>query len=548
MQNNEYLNDQQPNQNEQPVQEPALEPDAVEQPVEETEASAAPDQETVPPDDPQPTPAKPAKKNAFMIVGVVLLSVALLSALVFGAAALIRAQNPLNLVSDAFGNTMEELLETPESNLNGGSVEVSVDLATFMKSFVGYAAVSGDASMKIYADDTPASAVVAAVNVGGIDVFDLTAVFDEERMAVASDVLFGDDAYGFAFDSFADKFDNSAFGMDGEFSIGLEAQDIIEMFGGLPVSEDFSKDAALLFADFLIELKKSADEHFTVESSNETLVFAGKDCKTTAVTVSIDSLGLFNILYDMAEYVNESPKVRAFLEENAEAIADFLAEMYYDELDSDEIVDEFYLQLAEFLTDMETAKESGTVEETEIDISLTFYVSKSGKYLVGAVLDGEIDGESMKIEVYAGPKPSEMTEIFLCVDDGYTVIEAAFEVEENTKDAYEAAFEILADNESLVDCDYRWDKNDGDFALTLDFYGEVAELDGNYLSDKEGAVLMLDTFAVEDEAYDLGITVTTTYTDKMPEITEYTDLFNMDADEVKEILYEILEDLDMLLG
>ncbi len=471
-------------------------------------------------------------KNFLKAVLSVVLAVVIVGGLALGVISIVRAQNPINLVYDAVGVSLSGVQKNVET-MTAGSVEVNLDLATLLENFYGTAPIDGDVSLKMYADQTPAFAIVGALNLAGAETLDFTAAVDAERFALLSEVILGNDAYGITFAEFMDNFDNSVFGPDGTYSLGVSADDIAELFAASVQGEEFSKDSMIVFAGFADELKKSLKKHAAIEKGVETLEFGDTECKTTTVTVALDSESLYAVCHDMMEHILSDKKLEKYLDEYEDYLAATIE--YY----GDDLVGDFYDEMEESLENLEDSYDEGYVQDSEIDIVITFYINKSGKNLVGFALDGEFDGEKLEMECLAGPSAEKLDAVYFLLKDEYSTAKATFEVEKDDKDEYAASFVMKMDGETVAKMDIELDRDGGEYALTFEADGEEIVLSGQFEQEKRQTVMTIDSLSDGYNTLHLGITVTVTENDEMPEIGAYTDILTMDETEIDELIADV---------
>ncbi len=483
-------------------------------------------------------PVKPKRSIKKTIIAAIsaVLSIAVI---VGGVLLIVRNSDPLNMVSNAAVKTFAGMVGEANDVIDGGSVELSIGLDTFAR-LDGAESVDGNASFKMYFDNTSEAALVAAIDLNDAAALDVTAVFDDTRIAVRSDVLLGDDAYGITFAEIAENLEDSAFGPGGAYDLGFDMDEVEQLVETIAKNKSSSAASVRIMHDFFTELKKSIKAHAEIEKGKDTLAFGDDDCKTTTVTVTLDSVGVYNVIHDILVYLNEDKAVKKYLEANEEMLAVYVD--YYGE----DFVEDFYENIEDLLDEMEEAEDEGYFEDADVEFEFNFYISKSGKYLVGVSFDGDIEGDELKFELFAGPSPKKLNEITFKMDDGYSTAKASFEVEVNDKNEYYASFEIKEDGYTFFEGEIEWDKKGGDFALTMGPEDEMITLEGELVEEKDGAVLTVETLDDGYDSYDLDITVAVSYSDKMPEISEYTDLLTMDEDEIEDLALEISEAVQSL--
>lgn len=480
-----------------------------------------------------------SKKKPVLIAALVAALVVVI-AIIVGT---VLTSRPLAVLAKGAKNSYEALKNNEIVLLigniaKGGSIEASADLETLTESMLGYG-MEGSAVIKLYADDKPAAAVEARVEMEGENLLDLTLVTDQEEIAVNSTSLLGGNAYGIRFDDIEKNFESSAFGPDGAYSIGMELEELQEVLDSVKNNAADSDEFAAIMEDLLGVVLKSVTTHAEIEKDRETLTFAGEECKTTAVTIHADAAALLNICGEIVDYCRTDSQLRAYLTENSDilvAVAQY--DGYYD-MDAEELLEYFYETLDELAQRIADAKKD--VEDLETEIDLTFFVTKSGSYLVGAELAVEFYEETARMEAFIGPDLQNIKEISFRYDDGYDKIKGSYVVKANDKKEYSATLKIKEDSETVFSGSIDWDKAKGDleieFADEWDSYALSCEMEHS----SKATVIRVLSYEDEYEELDIGVTVTLKGSDKMPSISKYTDILVMDEDEVEDIIYDIMD-------
>ena len=494
----------------------------------------------------QPAPEVKKKKvgKTPILISIAAVVVIAIVAIIASAA----ASSPLKLLGKGFVNSVNALKQNSvvafaEKTAKGGSIEAVCDMEELLN-----LPVEGVLSLKLY---TAAAkmAVTADVAIEGESVLDASAFVDEENIAVASEALFGTETYGINLTNFAEKFEDSVFGPDGELSLGIELPDATDS-----VVEDAAKmteDSQKIAKSMLAYLLQSIEEHAAVSKEDESLDFNGTEVKATAVGIQADSEALSAMIADLVEYLRSDAELKAFLYNYADYFAAALVEsglVYGDYEDGEAIIDEFYEQL-ENIGDEEMEELTEALEDADVEISLTFYITKSGKELVGVKFDGEADGDKVKASVLAGPSWKNLEEVSVRLDDGYSVIRVTYTVETNDKKEYSAELKVREGSENILVGEFVWDKENGDFEVELaDDWGDTYGLEGSLTVDSKAVTIVLDSVSEDSEKIDLGISVIVTASDKMPEMPAYKEILDMTSDDVEDLIYDLEDILGELSG
>lgn len=456
------------------------------------------------------------------------------------AAAAAVTSSPAALLNKGITNSAKsmeknETVSYMKGVVDGGSVELFCDLETITESTMGYP-IDGAASIKLYSSLEPKAALVADVELDGDSVLDLTVLAGRDEVVAASDLFFGDEAYGVNLTKLKENFEDSEFGPDGVYSLGIESLD--ELADALESSQEQTK-AAKKIADgikdaFMSSLRKNAE----FEKGADSLDFNGKTVKTTAVEVTLDEKAISAILADMVEYLASDKELENFLYDNAETMVPLMQEMdliygYYE--DPEDAIDEFYDALDEAEDALEDLEDE--LKDANVEITAVFHISKSGKCLVGVECSVETEYDEVKISALAGPSPEKLEEISIRVDDGYDVYRVNYTVKTNDSKEFAAQLKLRENDEVVFQGDLEWDKKNGDFELEFtDDWGDVYGVEGTMKRSGKTASIVLETICGEGEEIELDLGVTLNSSDKMPSVSKYTDLLEMDADDLQDLI------------
>lgn len=520
--------------------EPKVE--APQPPVEEN----APEQDVVAQapayEEPQPVKEQKPKSRKTLIAA----AAAVVAVIVIVIIAVLASGSPLSKVVKGARNSAESLQKNGIVALltdvsKGGSMEVVCDLEEMGMP------VEGNASVKLYSSADPALALVAGLEVDGSSVLDATVVGNTNDLAIASKALLGDKAYGISLKNFTKNFEDSAFGPDGDYSLGVELETIQDSLDSLKNSEKLSKDAQKVLDKMVETALKSLKSNAEISKSTEVLTFAGEDVKTTAVSVAIDGATCAALLEDMVNFMRTDKSFESLLTENADYFMVLMNEFvggYYD--DPDEFVDEFFEALDMIDEEMDDLAEE--LEDADIDITLTFYVTKSGTMLVGMAADVDVDGDKTKMSVYAGPSFEELNEINFRIDD----VKGSYVVEENSKTSYVGVLKVREGTDTILKGEINWDKKKGDLEAEItDEWGDSYGFEGSLSTSSKTTTLTIESIYSDGDSMDLAVDVILKNSDKMPSVPKYTDILTMSADDLEDLVYDmsdVIEELYYLIA
>lgn len=488
------------------------------------------------------TKKKCGKKG--LLISIAAVVVIAIAAIIISAA----TASPLNLLGKGIVNSVNAMQKNDatvfvQEVAEGGSVEFLCDLETLLE-----LPVEGALSLKMYSAVTQA-ALIADVQLAGNSVIDLGMFADGKSMAVTSDVLFGSTAYGTKLENLADRFNNSEFGPNGEFSLGMEMPDQAD--ATTVDAEKLAQDSKKIAQDMISSLMKSVKEHTKIDKANDTLEMNGSDVKVTAVEIWADSTACSELIRDMVEYFRSNADLKEYLYNYADYFAVMLVNsgvVYEDYEDPKSVIDQWYTQLDD-ISDEDLADIALDMEEAELELVMTFYITKSGKELVGVKVESEADGEEVKVSALAGPTWKKLDEISVWVDDGYSVTSMSYVVEKNDKDAYSAKLKVSEDSEDLMTGEIAWDKEKGGFeAQIMDEWGDTYGVEGSIAADDKTVTIDVDSAYGEGEEYALGVSVILSKSDQMPAMPEFTDVLDMSSDEIEDMIYGLQEALGELIN
>ena len=528
------------------VEEPVTEESAVEEPVAEEPAAATPVSEAGTEGQKSGFFAKVKKlgKKGMIAAAAAVVAVAIIVVAAFAGT------SPAGLVGNGIGNSIKAVGENPVVSLfadvmNGGSTEISVDLDTMTEALGPYFMLDGTASAKVYTDiSANKMAVTAGIRLDQSEALDASLFISEDSISVASEWLLGEDAYGVDLKKFSQNFENSEFGIDGEYSLGVELPK--EDANLTAEMKQCAEDSEKLSKAVVTEILKIVEENANIDKEGAKLTFGDEEVKTTAVSVEMDYEQLFAVVSQTLEYIRADKNIRSYLEDYAEYILTGIEGYSVDPADADAFVEELYENLdiiceerMDFLADQ--------FEESDVSIQVTFHITKSGKQMVGIEFEAEADGEKVKGSVYAGPDLKKVEEVsFRLSVDGETY-RATYAVKTNDSKEFHSELKVRADNETVFNAEILWDKKDGDFEIEASDGWDEFVVEGSLEQSGKNTILVLKSVSADGDKVKLNATVAFTPSDKMPSEPAYTDVLTMSAEEIEDVLGELAEVVQELL-
>jgi len=391
--------------------------------------------------------------------------------------------------------------------------------------------VDASASKKLYTD-TDKAAVVAGVTMDGEPLIDASAFLDRENIALMSDMLFGEKAYGIDLENMLQNYEDSAFGPDGEYWLGFELPEETDSVG--EEAAQMVKDAQALLKSMSGVLMKSVKEHAEIDKEGAVISINSEDIKTTAVSIRVDNAGVMAVLRDMVEYLRTDKQVREFLNTYKDYLAAVLVEsgVVYGDYDAEDLVTDFYDLLDDLEDDvLEDLEEE--LDDADFEAALTFHITKSGKELVGVEFVGEAFDEKVEASAFAGPSWEKLEEISIRVEDEYDTIRISYLVSTNDKKEYSAKLKLRENSTNVLVGEFAWDKEKGDFELELtDEWEDTMGAEGTLEVTSKATTIVLESVYDYYGEYDVGITAVIKPSDKMPSMPEYIDILEMTDEEV----------------
>lgn len=496
-----------------------------------------------------------------------------------------------------------------EDVLNGGSIDISANLGKIMEGMGMEDGADVDVSAKLYFDlSAIATALQLAATMDGDALIDALVYISEEQLAVSSEALLGEEAYGIIFKDIEKNFDSSEFGEDGEYSLGITYEDIaayLEAFenrNDVPKElEKFADKTADIVDDMYNTIIKSVLKHAETDKTNGTVSCAGKDVKTKDITIVINGEAVALIAEDLYDYLANDKALNKYLTEELVEVVPFIAEYAasFSELDfaenalsekvedstvgeliegepadtdepegdedesdkedlvadmTDELTEQIETAVEEFYEALEDVDIDDVTEDLRDNLEdfegvLTVHINKKNSQIIGVDVAAEYDGNDLiDVSVVCGPDWEEITEISVKATVAGQKVSASYEVSENTKKVYSADIKVKQGSETIGKADISWDKKEGDLKIKVSAGGtEMLVFKGNLKASSKEIVLVLDKITVQENEIDLGeTTVTVKKNDKMPKVSKVTDILTLTADDFEELAESVQESITTL--
>lgn len=508
---------------------PAEESPAEEIPATEETVTEAPATEEAPVTEEQlPQEQAPSGLRGFfkklgkkgIIIGSAAIALVAVIAIVIG----LLASTPFDQVSRSFNNSVSALESNESVSLletiaNGGSTQIIVDLSALTQT-------PSSASLKYYTDaKNEKMALDILLEIDPNQPMDFTLYLDNETLVVTSDWLLGDTAYGAGIAELIHKANS-----------GTE----VEIPDNYTESyKQFSKAMDDLVAKLGLQLLASINEHTTFEEEDTTLTFGTKDANVTAISISLDHEQISAILADMIEFLRTDNSFRKFINEYVLYMETFSASSEYSlSLDPDAIAEEIYGALDTAAAEMESVKSLLKLGSTSFE--MTFYVTKSGKQLVGMDLQAAAYGEKLSASAYAGPDLENPDEISFYLNDGVDAYRAVYVVKANDDNAFSSQLTMGYDEETVFLGKVDWNKISGDVSITAtNENNDTFLITGSLLQTKDQTTIAFNDIGVAGETIDLGTTIILSTKDATPSAPDFTDITTMSDEDLETLLAKV---------
>lgn len=469
------------------------------------------------------------------------------------AAAASIATTPVNKVLLATEKTVESVGETPiweviDDVLNGGSIEVSMNTDEISDGYLDM-----DVVAKLYTNLADKEfAVYANADVNGSEL-SATAWVDEKDIVVeCKDFL--DEIYGLNLEDLEENLED-AYLLE---MMGIDSDELIEMMelsSETGIDEKtlraLEKDLSKLLKKTIKQFGKSLNEHAEIEKGKEELDFNGEEVNAKTIEISLTGEELVEVVCEVAEYLRDSKDLEALLDEYAETVEAYFEAMGQ-EIDVDVIIDEIYEALDEIVEEAEDFDDADDYE-----FCVVAYLNSG--YLVGFDFSiTEDDEEEGCISVRMGPTLKELKEFRITLDADDDGFDAAYTVEKDDSEEYEAKFKLKEGKEVVGSASISWDKKSGDyeckFEHTYSYYDwwdeeqytdtDEYSVSGTFLKEKGCYDLEIEDVAFDGDEYALDICICFDPSDKQPsKPRKYIDILTIDEDDLSDLQEDILDNV-----
>ena len=516
-------------------------------------------------------------------------------ALAGGITAAIILNTPESLLVRAAANTAKDIRNLEWYKLmddvgNGGSVEVSVNLAPVMD--------DGDdlyVDAKFYEDASKGNGalVVSALDEDKETIVSFNAAYDKNALTLSCPEA-DDEVYGFDLKNIEDNIEDSPFDPENydpydysnygsnSYKYAIFGQYLLNLGSNVEGDTKIQSMAEKLEEKYRNLFIKELVANSDVTKSSETVTCGSDKISCNVVTVEFDEEQLGDIMLNIIEYAQDDKELEEYIDllaANADSDNFDLADEFYDELD----------ELEDSIED--------DMSDTELDFCAKFYISKSGTKFVKAEIEAEAvtsdeyygeETSNVSISLELGKKLDGVGEKSLTVETEVTrkdyndsgLVEIIYEIEQNDSNAYAATLTLSTEdstswdngydpyeNQTEATFEFNWDKKSGD--LTIEYEGQKSEwqdsapyfiLEANMLDNGDTRTIILEDMEYEsgysydyqdddDDPFnnigDFEFTIVLDRNDKAPAPAKnFTELTELDEDEIDEILEDIGEEIE----
>lgn len=470
--------------------------------------------------------------NLPLIIGAAAAALVLVAVLVVS----LLASSPMKLLGTGIGNSAKAILKDDVVSLatdvlTGGSIEVILNTEDILP----VAASESTTSIKLYTKAN-AAALTANIQLDKTETVDLGLLLNQKALVIQSQSLLGETAYGVDLKKAPENYMTSEFGPDGEYFLGFEMDE--ETKKEMADAEKLAKDTLKISEDAIAAILKAIRGNADISKKADEVSLGDKDVKTTAITLEMDHEQLFEACKEVMKYVHTDKALKKYISENIGTILTMSGEAVDEDTNLQDYVDMIYEKLDDIMDEIDALAE--LLEDADASIKLTFYVTKSGKQLIGVEFRVEAEGETIRGYVYAGPDLADLQEISFRLNVDDDTFHGSYSIKTDDRKAFEAKLKLVSPDGNCTGKLF-WDKKEGNFELVFD------ENDGRWVTTFEGIMeqsgkktiinLASIDYDGDKEAVSIGLVIASS--DKMPATPKYTDVLTMRADDFEDLAADI---------
>lgn len=485
------------------------------------------------------------KKKRVLIIGgsagaAVLVALIVVTIVLANRPSALIVRGLVNTISDA---KRIEVFDVADDVANGGSIAVSANLDKFAKDDVTVEA-------KLYTDlDNLKGGYEMTVAEDNEKVLQARVLYSEDKFAFTCPELV-DGAYGVNYKNLEKNLPGSIFDPDEETDYSLSEEQFnyfLNLKDTVKNNKNLERDIDNMSNKYRKLIVEKLVKYSEVGRSSKTITVGGEKIPCTVISLSIDQDALALAITDVVEYALEDKDLEKLINRVAANSS------YYD--DPDEIIDEFYDSLDEILDNIDT------LTEEDIDITLDFYITSSGRRIAQIDAEFEVDNEETDFSIVLGKNVSTSKEMSITAknkkyNETYSIV---YSVKENSSKLYEAEIKIsekrgnsssARDSEQKISIE--WDKKTSDFELEYkDKWGEKTSFKGTLTQKGDKYIFVLTNIKTNGNAIpsvkSLELTVTIDRHDPAPSVPGgFTDITRMENREFKHLSEDISDGIQDL--
>ena len=479
------------------------------------------------------------KKKRVLIIGGSAGAAALVALIVV---TIVLANRPSALIVRGLVNTISdakriEVFDVADDVANGGSIAVSANLDKFAKDDVTVEA-------KLYTDlDSLKGGYEMTVAEDDEKVLQARVLYNEDKFAFTCPELV-DGAYGINYKNLEKNLPGSIFDPDEETDYSLSEEQFdyfLNLKDTAKNNKNLERDIDNMSAKYRKLIVEKLVKYAEVGRSSKTITVGGEKIPCTVISLSIDQDALALAITDVVEYAMEDKDLEKLINRVA-------ANGSYNE-EPDEIIDEFYDSLDEILDNIDT------LSEEDINITLDFYITSSGRRIAQVDCEYEVDNDEMDVSIVLGKNVSTSKEISITAKDkrhneSYSIV---YSVKESSSRLYESEIEIShkrdsgssGSKEDKQKITIEWDKKTSDFELEYkNRWDEKYSIKGTLTQKGDKYIFVLTNIKSDGNAIpnvkSLELTVTIDRKDPAPSVPGgFTDITRMENREFKHLVEDI---------
>ncbi len=480
-------------------------------------------------------------------------------------------KSPMEMIEEAADvnytaiSEKSEMVKKLEKFSNSGSFEIKADVGKLL-GMAGLGGLDLSASVKAFGDiENEKAALTADIISGGASVADILLYIADKSVSASSNALFGDTAYGFSTEDFFTAFDNSEFGENGAYSLGIASKNIQNYLDSIGLyaksaeaMQEYEDKIAVSCEKIKEELYPLFENTGTSSIATGTLEIANNSIKTTDVCFTY----VGEQIVTLAEGILNLLETNEAVPEMIEALYDMQASILSAELLQDEsfggfTVEELMNEVQSFIDEARGELDSFREVADGYTVSYTVHISKATKELIGATVH-ITEGETYygNVKIICGPSMTDINEISVNIElydgeyDEKVNQYVKYAVSEDSADKYAAELTYDIEGESGRLAGIVWNKQSGELDINLDIEGTAVAVKGKLINEKDSVTLAVNTVSYGFVSLDLGEIAFILHTnDTMPAAIEsYTDILSMDKAGIEDLLGEISVGLQNILS